>query len=57
MKKRKTKLFKITIVTIFVAFFLIIYTSPVVFMRDGMLTKMKVDDFNRKRQILERMVF
>lgn len=48
MKKRKTKLFKITIVTIFVAFFLIIYTSPVVFMRDGMLTKMKVDDFNQQ---------
>lgn len=52
MKKRKTKLFKITIVTIFVAFFLIIYTSPVVFMRDGMLTKMKVDDFNQQYNLV-----
>lgn len=48
MKEKGDKSYKIGIVMILVIFFLLIYFSPVVFMRDGLLTKIKVDNFNQQ---------
>lgn len=46
--KKRNKTDKIGILIILIAFFLIIYFSPVVFMKDGLLTKTKVDNFNQQ---------